>query len=177
MALDARYAVRLVGGVNPTSGNLTAAGGDLPLEVAEEHWLHAASGGLPASGTAGFRLVGGGWRRLEIALAQVASIQTATAAGLEYHRFTFTLMEFGRAFERLCVSGALTFENAGSLDCAIALFVTEGAKAASTDPAAWVVAAAGIQQLPAPGAGAHLSAKAEWTAHISGVDLRDPSVR
>ena len=175
MALDARYAVRLVGGVNPTSGNLTAAGGDLPLEVADEHWLHSASGGLPASATAGFRLVDGGWRRLEIAFAQVVSVPTATASGLEYNRFTFTLLDLGRAFERLCVSSALAFESAGSLDGAMAVFVSEGAKAAASDPAAWVLSAAGIQQLPAPVPATPLSAKSMWTSHVSGVDLRDPS--
>ena len=102
MALDARYAMRLVNGVNPTSWHLTTARGELPLEVAEEHWLHAASGGLSAPATEGFRLAYGGSRRLEIALSQAMSVPTATANGMEYHRSTFTLLELGRAFERLC---------------------------------------------------------------------------
>ena len=98
---DARYAMRLANGVNPTSWHLTTARGELPLEVAGEHWLRAASGGLSAPAIEGFCPAYGGSRRLQIALSQAMSLPTATAKGMEY-RSTFTLFEFDRTFEGLC---------------------------------------------------------------------------
>ena len=76
MLADPRYAFRLKGGDDPTSANTNAAAGDLPLEVAAEHWLSAASGGLLGSDAPGFHLVQGGWRLFEVALAQVVFVET-----------------------------------------------------------------------------------------------------
>ena len=122
MAVDPKFAVRLVGGVNPTAANLNAAQGDIPLEVHSTHWLVVASGGLPPSATAGYHAIDGGWRRVEIALAQVLRTDAVVAAALEYHRISFHLNEFGRALDRLSTAGAITFVSSGSLDSAMADF-------------------------------------------------------
>ena len=87
MVVDPKFAVRLLGGLNPTATNLNTAAGDLPLEVHATHWLVVASGGLPPPATAGYHSVDGGWRRVEVTLAQV--LQVDPVAALEYHRITF----------------------------------------------------------------------------------------
>ena len=92
--------MRLANGVNPTSWHLTTARGELPLKVAGEHWLRAASGGLSSPAIEGFCPAYGGSRRLQIALSQAMSLPTPTAEGMEY-RSTFTLFGFDRTFEGL----------------------------------------------------------------------------
>ena len=136
----------------PTAGNFNAAAGSPMCTVDATHYLNVASGGgLPAAPGAAARFQVP-WTTVYVAMLKVHTISTALHGTPCGARIT-SLQSMHDAFQR-ATTGGLAFSDVGSLEAALAQFVSAARELAMRDAAAWTLGPAQLQALPAaPGGG------------------------
>ena len=131
---DAKVHFRLSTGT-VTVPHIIAAGGDVQLLVAAEHWLHVVSGGLPDTALA----VGGqefSLRELDVAMFQMVKFDVAVL-GRTIRSLASSL---GAAAEKLqeCLDEGMPWTVLGTKVAAIACWVAWGRKCARLRSAQWL---------------------------------------
>ena len=146
-----------------TVPHIIAAGGDVQLLIAAEHWLNVVSGGLPGTALA----VGGqqfSLRELDIAMFQMVKLDVAVL-GRTIRSLASSL---GAAAEKLqeCLNEGMPWVVLGSKVAAIACWVAWGRRCARLRPAQWLWDVAHMMALP-PHTGAELTAEARFSDEIT----------
>ena len=159
-AHDPQHEFRFAPGA-PTAGNFNAAAGSPVCTVDAMHYLNVASGGgLPAAPGAAARFQVP-WTTVYVAMLKVHTISTALHGTPCGARIT-SLQSMHDAFQR-ATTGGLAFSDVGSLEAALAQFVSAARELAMRDAAAWTLGPAQLQALPAaPEGGASVPAECAW---------------
>ena len=150
-AHDPKYEFLFASGA-PSAGNFNAAAESPVCTVDAAHYLNVASGGrlLAAPGAATRFQVP--WTTVYVAMLKVHKLSTALHGTPCGGRIT-RLQCMHDAFQR-ATAGGLAFADVGSLEAALAHFVSAARELAMRDAAAWVLGPAQLQALPAaPGGG------------------------
>ena len=162
MAPDEKVQFRLSTGT-VTVPHIIAAGGDVQLLIAAEHWLNVVSGGLPATALA----VGGrefSLRELDVAMFQMVKLDVAVLG----RPIRSVASSLGAAAEKLqeCLSEGMPWTVLGSKVAAIACWVAWGRRCARLRPAQWLWGIAHMMVLP-PHTGAELQQGARFSDEIT----------
>ena len=165
-ALDPKYEFHFASGA-PTAGNFNAAAGSPMCTVDASHFLHVASGAaLPAAPGAPNRFTIS-WTVMHVAMLKVHSLSNSLHGTPSGTRIV-NLRAMHDALQRTA-TGGLTFAVLGSVDAALAKFVSVARDLAMAAPAAWELGPAHFQSLPLPPAAATfaLPPTCEWFMHAS----------
>ena len=159
-AQDPKYGFLFATGA-VTAGNFNTAAGTPMCTVDAVHFLNVASGGtLPAAPGAANRFLVP-WTTLYVAMLKVHTLSTALHGTPCGARIT-SLQCMHDAFQR-AATGGLSFSAVGSLEAALAHFVSTARELAMRNTAAWTLGPAQLQSLPAaPGGGAVVPAECAW---------------
>ena len=146
-----------------TVPHIIAAGGDVQLLVAAEHWLHVVSGGLPGTalpvGEQEFSL-----RELDVAMFQMVKLEVAVLG----RTIRSVASSLGAAAEKLqeCLGEGMPWTVLGSKVAAIACWVAWGRRCARLRPAQWLWGMAHMMVLP-PHTGGDVPANARFSDEIT----------
>ena len=143
-APDAKTQFRLITG-NWNIANIIAAGGDVTLCVAVEHWLNVVAGGLQESdvvpGHHKFTL-----RELEVAVYQIVRLNAA----VQEKTIGTTAASLAASADLLqdCLNEGMSWTVLGSVGAALALWVSYGRRCSQLRPALWVWGLGQTMNLP-----------------------------
>ena len=162
-APDVKVQLRLSTGT-VTVPHMIAAGGDVQLLVASEHWLHVVSGGLPDTTLA----VGGqefSLRELDVAMFQMVKLDVALLG--RTIRSVASSLTASSAKLQECLDEGMPWNVLGSKVAAIACWVAWARRrCARIRPAQWLWGIAQMMVLP-PHTGADLPAEALFSDEIT----------
>jgi hypothetical protein len=120
---------------NWNMANILAAGGDVALCVAIGHWLNVVSGGLRESaGLPGHHLLT--LRELEVAVFQMVRLNAAVQE--KTIGTTAVSIEAAAGLLQDCLDEGVAWTVLGSLEAAMALWVSYGRRCSQLRPALWV---------------------------------------